>query len=225
MKFCISRLSPPIKVMPGDNIATKCTYKSTSRSKTTLFGESTFNEMCFGLLYYYPVKNIAGAWICISFKGLSQCEINSGNIDGCNIYDFFNFDNKASINRYDTIIKNCPLFGAHTYRCMAAEMSIRNDPCMAPDVYDLIMKINNGRYTEVAFHTAMLTHNRCFMFYDLSVERNQQFYNAIVDNCEHWGSCLEQCDTAIDAQMNHACMRPGMYKHFQANAVIKKDIL
>ncbi|XP_076111680.1 tyramine beta-hydroxylase-like [Mytilus galloprovincialis] len=221
----LHEFSPAIEVMPGDSITTKCTYKSTSRSGTTLNGQSTFDEMCFGLLYYYPVANLAGAWTCISFKGISQCEINSGNVDGCNIFDFFNFGNQASQNRYDTIINNCPIFGAGTYDCMAAQMSIRNDPCMAPDVYDLIIHKNNGWYTAVAFHTAMLTHNRCFMFYDLSVEENEQFYNSIVDNCEPWGSCLEQCDSAIDAQKNHACMRHGStYEHLRSYAVINQNI-
>ncbi|CAG2187387.1 DBH [Mytilus edulis] len=179
----LHELSPAIEVMPGDSIATKCTYKSTSRSGTTLYGQSTFDEMCFGLLYYYPVANIAGAWTCISFKGISQCEIDSGNVDGCNIFDFFNFGNPVSKDSK-----------------------------------------NNGWYTADAFHTAMLTHNRCFKFYDLSVEQNQQFYNSIVDNCEPWGSCLEQCDTAIDAQMNQACMRPGTYEHFRSYAVINQNI-
>ncbi|XP_063442573.1 uncharacterized protein LOC134722871, partial [Mytilus trossulus] len=220
----LHELSPAIEVMPGDSITTKCTYKSTSRSGTTLYGQSTFDEMCFGLLYYYPVANIAGAWTCISFKGISQCDINSGNVDGCNTFDFFNFGNQASQNRYDTIINNCPIFGAGTYDCMAAQMSIRNDPCMASDVYDLIINKSNGWYTADAFHSAMLTHNRCFMFYDLSVDQNQQFYNSIVDNCEPWGSCLEQCGTAIDAQMNQACMRPGTYEHFRSFAVINQNI-
>ncbi|VDI58911.1 Hypothetical predicted protein [Mytilus galloprovincialis] len=151
MALCISMLSPAIEVMPGDSIASKCTYKSTSCSGATLYGESTFDEMCFGLLYYYPVSNISGAWTCISCKEISQCEINSGNVDGCNIFDSFNLDNQASQNRYDTIINNCPIFGAGTHDCMAAQMSIRNDPCMTPDVYDLIISKNNGWYTAVVF--------------------------------------------------------------------------
>ncbi|GLI64570.1 hypothetical protein VaNZ11_007891 [Volvox africanus] len=41
-------------LMPGDELITTCTWDSRSRTNITRFGESTFNEMCFNMVMYYP---------------------------------------------------------------------------------------------------------------------------------------------------------------------------
>ena len=42
----------PIDVRPGDELRTKCSFNSQSRNTTTVWGESSQQEMCFGILYY-----------------------------------------------------------------------------------------------------------------------------------------------------------------------------
>lgn len=53
-------------LMPGEELVTTCTYDSTSRNKTTTFGESTTDEMCFNFLFYYP--RIPAINICTSIN-------------------------------------------------------------------------------------------------------------------------------------------------------------
>ncbi|KAK7475234.1 hypothetical protein BaRGS_00033538, partial [Batillaria attramentaria] len=70
----------PIEVLPGDELKTTCHFNSMTRSKTTTFGDSTQQEMCFGFLTYYPEHALADK-SCISFGSLSFCEPNS--FKGC----------------------------------------------------------------------------------------------------------------------------------------------
>ncbi|XP_061434271.1 DBH-like monooxygenase protein 1 isoform X1 [Lethenteron reissneri] len=46
-------------VLPGDELVTECTYRSTSRSHTTTGGLSTQDEMCIAFIYYYPRVNVS----------------------------------------------------------------------------------------------------------------------------------------------------------------------
>jgi hypothetical protein len=43
----------PLKFMPGDTIATECTYENPGTRNVT-FGESSDTEMCFSVLFRYP---------------------------------------------------------------------------------------------------------------------------------------------------------------------------
>nr|XP_032817550.1 DBH-like monooxygenase protein 1 homolog [Petromyzon marinus] len=45
-------------VLPGDQVVTECTYRTTTRTVTTTGGLGTMNEMCLSFLYYYPKVNI-----------------------------------------------------------------------------------------------------------------------------------------------------------------------
>ncbi|XP_078722329.1 putative DBH-like monooxygenase protein 2 [Lampetra fluviatilis] len=45
-------------VLPGDQVVTECTYRTTTRNVTTTGGLSTMNEMCLSFLFYYPKVNI-----------------------------------------------------------------------------------------------------------------------------------------------------------------------
>lgn len=210
-------------MQPGDSLTTSCTYKSVSRQTTTLFGESTFDEMCFGLFYYYPAANVNN-WACIAFKSISDCEQSSGNVNGCSVNDFHNYGIQASIDRRTDIMKNCPLFSVCSYQCLSTQMAYKSDPCMTGDVYDLIISRNSNYKQAVSFHIAMLTCDLCYQYYDLSVPTNKQFYNSIFENCFPFGSCLPQCQQAINANRNHPCMRSSTYEHFRAYAVEQNDV-
>jgi hypothetical protein len=48
----------PVKLAPGDKIATECTYENTT-AQTLGFGESSDTEMCFSILFRYPAQGVA----------------------------------------------------------------------------------------------------------------------------------------------------------------------
>jgi len=41
-------------LLPGDEVRTKCVYKSLGKNVTTVYGLSTQDEMCFAFLTYHP---------------------------------------------------------------------------------------------------------------------------------------------------------------------------
>ncbi|CAF1351370.1 unnamed protein product [Didymodactylos carnosus] len=68
----IYRLPKPIKLYPGDEIATRCMYSTTSSTSITLGGEPLEEEMCLHVFVYYPkMTNMAG---CVSRISTKQWE-------------------------------------------------------------------------------------------------------------------------------------------------------
>jgi len=52
-----NRLAEPVKLYPGDEIASRCIYNTMNKNETTLGGEATKNEMCLHMFSYYPRVN------------------------------------------------------------------------------------------------------------------------------------------------------------------------
>lgn len=48
------RLSPPVRVFPGDRLIAECTYNSSQRTAITLGGLTTREEACKAFAVYYP---------------------------------------------------------------------------------------------------------------------------------------------------------------------------
>ncbi|KAI3388512.1 hypothetical protein SNEBB_010167 [Seison nebaliae] len=51
------KLQKPVKILPGDELRTECTYSTNDRNRLTKGGLSTHEEMCLNLLYYYPADD------------------------------------------------------------------------------------------------------------------------------------------------------------------------
>jgi len=67
------RFDPPLELKAGDRIETLCNYNTMSRSQITYTGLATNDEMCFGLMNYYPKE--ADIKYCISYKNMDACEV------------------------------------------------------------------------------------------------------------------------------------------------------
>jgi dopamine beta-monooxygenase len=52
--FQLTQYVEPVQLSPGDRLVTHCTYDTTSRTTTTLGGQSILSENCFNYLTYYP---------------------------------------------------------------------------------------------------------------------------------------------------------------------------
>jgi len=65
-----NRLPEPIKLYPGDELATRCIYSTTNKDTITLGGEATRDEMCLHMFTYYPrMKDMYG---CIMFSPMEE---------------------------------------------------------------------------------------------------------------------------------------------------------
>lgn len=51
------RLSPPVRVYPGDRLIAECTYNSSQRTAITLGGLTTREESCKAFAVYYPKQH------------------------------------------------------------------------------------------------------------------------------------------------------------------------
>ncbi|XP_056643238.1 MOXD1 homolog 1 [Diorhabda sublineata] len=55
-------LPQDIPILPGDGLITECTYSTLNRSKPTLGGYTTSNEMCLAFVLHYPRTRLAGCY-------------------------------------------------------------------------------------------------------------------------------------------------------------------
>ncbi|KAI8801932.1 hypothetical protein BJ742DRAFT_744118 [Cladochytrium replicatum] len=47
-----------VNIAPGDRLLMKCVWDSTNYANGTKGGLSSYEEMCFGFIDYYPLKNL-----------------------------------------------------------------------------------------------------------------------------------------------------------------------
>ena len=106
---------------------TQCHYSSMSRSRTTVFGDSTQQEMCFGFIYYYPEQALdISERTCTTDGSLSECD--PATLGGCSWNGFW--------SRLETIgaqvaSKCTQVFGDCYAECKEAILQARRDePCM-----------------------------------------------------------------------------------------------
>jgi hypothetical protein len=52
-------------LMPGDTLITRCVFDSSKRDKVTKFGPSSYDEMCFNFMLYYPAQPVFD--MCVGF--------------------------------------------------------------------------------------------------------------------------------------------------------------
>ena len=52
--YYVFRYTNPIEILPGDEISVTCTYNTKTVNDYIYEGDATSDEMCFGILIYYP---------------------------------------------------------------------------------------------------------------------------------------------------------------------------
>ena len=76
------RLTPAVKILPGDALLTTCTFDTTNLNNTITSGLGTDDEMCLGIMSYYP-KNVD----------------SGGLLEAC-----FSFENGIALDRLDSMV-------------------------------------------------------------------------------------------------------------------------
>ncbi|CAC5370184.1 unnamed protein product [Mytilus coruscus] len=129
---------------PGTQLLFKCfqetcKYKSLSRPKTTYFGDGTSDEMCFGLMAFYPAANMPSP-LCVALKDISICNMwPQQERKDCKWVDFMYQNVNETMRVRDEVMANCKLFGNCLSEYKATlQVLFAEHPCMKGDVYDLI---------------------------------------------------------------------------------------
>ncbi|WAR23630.1 DOPO-like protein [Mya arenaria] len=135
---CTSEIyNPPIKVMPGDEIVTKCNYTS-NRNTSASYGAGTNDEMCYGFITYFPVQKFQNT-ICIAWKGIQRCKRKldkfKGIYDGCNWRQFLS---KSGLFLRELLSnETCGNYlhdGVCTEKCIAESRDFLANPCLQGDL-------------------------------------------------------------------------------------------
>jgi hypothetical protein len=83
----IRNFDPPLKVSANDTITTTCEYSTMSRTITTYGGHSSYDEMCFGFVSYYPAE--VGFDFCISGMCPSYMDTSSIKLPPSSAYQTY----------------------------------------------------------------------------------------------------------------------------------------
>ncbi|KAK3605265.1 hypothetical protein CHS0354_037666 [Potamilus streckersoni] len=129
----VHRHDNPIEVRPGDELKTTCVFKSTSRYKTTIFGEDTSKEMCLGFITYYPKGNFPNPK-CSQWNSVSMCDWRKDVIQGCRHKDIFNISIPESAAIFKYVMENCAPLGTCQKECLGAVKEVKNHPCFQGDM-------------------------------------------------------------------------------------------
>ncbi|KAL3870612.1 hypothetical protein ACJMK2_038660 [Sinanodonta woodiana] len=121
-----------VEVRPGDELKTTCVFKSTFRSKTTVFGLGTSDEMCYSFIMYYPAENVL-IKKCTQWEDISTCDhdtARNGTIRGCPTNTIFDIRIPEHAEIYHSVMENCDIIGIYCREeCKRVVMRIRKHPC------------------------------------------------------------------------------------------------
>ncbi|XP_055861079.1 DBH-like monooxygenase protein 2 homolog [Biomphalaria glabrata] len=136
----------PVELLPGDEFTTRCEFNTSKRDKSTLFGEATNEEMCFGFLTYYPLENLSEDSCLGSGPDVMYCDPNTYR--GC--ADLFNnYTNFNTTKLYTDLTQNCIPVGPCLEECKEAILLHKKEnPCLRDEIFEFI-KQQMWRYDPV----------------------------------------------------------------------------
>ncbi|XP_071097641.1 peptidyl-glycine alpha-amidating monooxygenase-like [Haliotis cracherodii] len=133
----------PYELLPGDVLETTCVHRTTSRSTTTLFGDSAYDEMCLGVFTFFPAESITHD-SCYTWKDLELCYVENAAIHGCEYTMIFNATHPTRKSLLAKVLSSCNYFGDCRSECPAAIAEVRQHPCFNEQVGPYMMDLLRG---------------------------------------------------------------------------------
>merc|ERR1719474_1093725 len=103
-----------VTILPGDQFAVECTYDTTEEDDMILFAESTWDEMCGGSVYVYPVpdffafgitdfaQSAVDKWLNDAYDlGLWNVDMNGSTVEDLIESEGFNISSPSDIHPND----------------------------------------------------------------------------------------------------------------------------
>ncbi|XP_059152476.1 uncharacterized protein LOC131938460 [Physella acuta] len=132
----------PIILLPGDEIVTTCEFSTAKLDHSVVQGEATSDEMCSGVLTYYPKSNVTNEFCFSGGPGISYCDPASWSRFQC--ADPYAFLSPSSVNvssLYQGLVSNCRPFGPCLQECVQyITQQARVDGCLRGEIYKYIQE-------------------------------------------------------------------------------------
>jgi len=125
----------PLMIEPGHAFNLKCYFTSTSRTKTTYYGEGTNDEMCFAFITYFPKENMLRP-TCVSSIDIDPCEFEEPAPRGCDLASVYNGSHPDAVAVYSALDANCAV-GYCRKECMPVVKEISENPCFSGSIRTL----------------------------------------------------------------------------------------
>ncbi|XP_048241437.1 uncharacterized protein LOC124142797 [Haliotis rufescens] len=136
--------STPIEMRQGDSLKTTCVYRSVSNTRTTLFGEGSYEEMCYGLFSFFPKENMTGS--CVTWKNVDLCKFRDKTIDGCDNEMFGNLSSPEMRLIVNEVMGSCNHYGPCRPECPAVLARLNKHPCLQGQLGEFLLhSFANGR--------------------------------------------------------------------------------
>ncbi|XP_046576525.1 tyramine beta-hydroxylase-like [Haliotis rubra] len=131
--------SNPIEMRQGDSLKTTCVYRSVSKTRTTMYGEGSYDEMCYGLFSYFPKQNMSGS--CTTWKNFDLCQFENEDhiINGCDIPMFENLTSPEMRAIVNEVMDSCNHYGSCRPECPAVLDRLNKHPCLQGELGELLL--------------------------------------------------------------------------------------
>ncbi|KAH9491013.1 hypothetical protein Btru_051766 [Bulinus truncatus] len=130
----------PVQLLPGDEFITTCTFSTLNRNHSTLQGDGTMDEMCFGFLTYYPKSNLYSQ-ICVSGgPDVSLCDYQSTVKHGCpELYSMYSSFILNNSRMYKELVKYCRPYSPCLEECVHYLLHLhQSSRCYQGELYEFI---------------------------------------------------------------------------------------
>ncbi|XP_048241452.1 uncharacterized protein LOC124142783 [Haliotis rufescens] len=133
------RYSNQIQMKPGDSLKTTCVYRSVSKTRTTMYGEGSYDEMCFAILSFFPKENMTDN--CYNWKQFDLCKFKNKDrfIDGCNLKMFLDLTSSEMRQMVNEVMSSCNHYGPCRPECPAVIGRLNKHPCLQGQLGEFLL--------------------------------------------------------------------------------------
>jgi len=126
--------SPPLPLLPGDEIRTTCVYNSSTRYSTIKHGTGPGDEKCSGFLGIFPKSALSLDADCVSEGTIASCEMSNSVIDGCPWKIFTNKSHPNTKQLWSQVTRRCSRGRNCQQNCRNIVEEVTSSPCLQGDI-------------------------------------------------------------------------------------------
>jgi len=150
----------PVLVKPGDELKMVCEFSSLSKDTTTVDGDGSYNEMCYGLITFYPATSMQKIRSCIQYQDQDLCELRDPAPNFCDYFKLWNATYPATAAMFEDVMAHCLPYGPCHSECPAVIAKYREiNPCLNGTSWDMLKRdvMRNSREDLMKFIVAIET--------------------------------------------------------------------